>query len=103
MTKEFTKRIIAGGLLAASLSVSASAAAVFVRIAPPRPIVERVSVRPGPRYVWVSGYYRWSGRTYVWVPGRWIYPPRPAAVWIAPHWDYVPARHGYVFVAGFWR
>jgi hypothetical protein len=82
---------------------TASAAAVYVRIAPPRPVVERVAVAPRPGYVWAGGYYRWSGRAYVWVPGQWLRPPRARAVWVAPRWDYVPARHSYVFVAGFWR
>ncbi len=90
-------------LITVSLCASAEAAAVYVRVAPPQPVVERVIPAPGPRYVWAGGYYRWSGRVYVWVPGRWMRPPRPAAVWIAPHWDYIPARRSYVFVAGFWR
>ncbi len=89
--------------LAACFSVSASAAAVFVRVAPPRAVVERVVRAPGLSYVWVGGYYRWSGRAYVWEPGRWAYPPRIAAVWIAPRWEFVPARGAYVFVAGYWR
>ncbi len=93
---------IAGFALAGWLSAAANAA-VFVRVGPPRPVVERVVRRPGPRYVWVGGYYRWGGRAYVWVPGRWAVPPRPVAVWVPPHWDYVPTRGGYVFVAGFWR
>ena len=102
-----TKRIIhwgfAGMTLAIWLAAFAEAAAVYVRVAPPRPVVERVIGRPSPAYSWVGGYYRWSGRAYVWVPGRWTLPPRPLAVWVAPHWDYVPARGSYVFVGGFWR
>jgi len=90
--------IVAGGV-----SVAANAAEVFVRIAPPRPVVERVVARPGAGYVWVGGYYRWTGRDYIWTTGRWVYPPRPSAVWVAPHWEFVPARRGYVFVGGFWR
>ncbi len=89
--------------LAVWLGASAEAAAIYVRVGPPRPVVERVVRRPGPAYAWVGGYYRWAGRSYAWVPGRWALPPRPAAVWIAPHWDYVPARGSYVFVEGFWR
>src|SRR5689334_13811112 len=75
MRNRLMTHLIAGGLLAGWLSVSASAAAIFVRVAPPRPIVERFTVRPGPSYVWIGGYYRWSGQLYVWVPGRWTYPP----------------------------
>ena len=94
---------IAGIALAASLALPVSATEVFVRVVPPRPVVERVVSTPGPRYVWVGGYYRWTGHVYAWVPGRWVYPPRPAAVWVAPHWNFVAGRRGYVFVGGYWR
>jgi hypothetical protein len=33
-------------------------------------------VAPGPGYVWASGYWRWTGADYVWVPGSWIVRPR---------------------------
>jgi hypothetical protein len=90
-------------LLTAALTVPANASQIFVRVAPPRPVVERVVPRPGVHYVWVGGFYRWSGRAYVWMPGHWVYPPRPAAVWVPAHWQFIPARRGYVFVAGYWR
>ena len=100
--KRYFSPALAGLFLAGCLTFTANAA-VFVRIAPPRPVVERVAVRPAAGFVWVGGYYRWSGRAYVWVPGSWVRPPRPAAVWIAPHWDYSAVRRGYVFVPGYWR
>ncbi len=102
MSKRIFKLTIAGAILATGLSAFADAA-VFVRIGPPRPPVERVVRAPGRGYVWVTGYYRWTGRAYVWTPGRWVLPPRPGAVWVAPRWNYVPARRSYVFVEGFWR
>jgi WXXGXW repeat (2 copies) len=92
MIKKFGWPVIAGITLATWFSVSASAAAVFVRVAPPRPVVERIVRPPGPSYVWVGGYYRWNRRAYVWEAGRWAYPPRAAAVWIPPRWEYVPTR-----------
>jgi WXXGXW repeat (2 copies) len=102
MNKRFFSPAIAGAILALGMALSADAA-VFVRVAPPRPMVERVVPAPGRGYVWVGGYYRWSGRAYAWVPGAWVYPPRPAAVWVAPRWEFVPAKGSYVFVAGYWR
>ena len=90
-------------LITAAALVPAANAAVYVRTAPPRPVVERVVKSPGPRYVWVAGYHQWNGRGYAWVPGRWVYPPRPRATWVAPRWHYVSAAHSYQFVAGFWR
>ena len=83
------------------IAVGASAAEIFVRVAPPAPIVERRVVAPGPGYVWVAGYHRWDGRAYVWVPGQWVTPPRPHARWVEHRWVH---RHGgYVFVEGHWR
>ena len=52
------------------LPIPAGAAVVFVRVVPPRPVVERVVRAPGPGYVWVGGYYRWDGHTYIWTPVR---------------------------------
>jgi hypothetical protein len=80
---------------------SACAAEVFVRVAPPRPIIETRIAAPGPGYVWVGGYHRWDGGAYAWVPGHWMVPPRPRAVWVAHHW--VRRRGGWVFVEGHWR
>jgi hypothetical protein len=90
--------VVFAGALAVS---SAFAAEVFVRIAPPRPIVETRVVAPGPGYVWVGGYHSWNGNAYVWVPGRWDRPPRPHARWVAHHW--VRRHGGYVLVEGHWR
>jgi hypothetical protein len=93
---------VLSGLLGIALSVGvASAADVVVRTAPPPVRVERRPVRPSPRYVWVSGYDRWNGYGYVWVPGRWVLPPRGRTAWVAPRWDH--RQRGYVFVAGYWR
>jgi hypothetical protein len=30
---------------------------------------------------WVSGYWGWGGRDWVWVPGRWVQRPRADVVW----------------------
>jgi hypothetical protein len=89
MKKQAFFRIMVTAIFAAWLSASTAGAAVFVRVAPPRPLVERVVPPPN--------------RSYVWVGGRWVAPPRPGVVWVPAHWDYVPARRSYVFVAGFWR
>ena len=83
-------------------AATASAAEVFVQVAPPPPVSTAVfGVAPGPQYVWMPGYHRWDGRRYVWVAGRWVVPPRRGMVWVAPHW--APRGGGYVFVAGHWR
>jgi hypothetical protein len=85
----------------AALALSAGAAEVVVRVAPPAAIVERRPVAPGPGYVWIGGYHRWDGAAYGWVPGRWEMPPRRRARWIEHHWVH---RHGgWVLVEGRWR
>ncbi|SRR6266852_2307818 len=88
-------------VFAGALAVSAAAADVIIHIAPPRPIVERRIVAPGPGYVWTPGYHRWDGRAYVWAPGRWERPPHRHAHWV--HHRYVKRHGGWVFVEGHWR
>lgn len=80
---------------------SAAAADVVIRIAPPRAVVERRVVAPGPGHVWIGGYHRWDGRGYAWVPGRWERPPHRRAHWVSPR--YVRRGGGWVFVEGHWR
>jgi hypothetical protein len=90
-----------------SLTIAASPACatprgrLYVRVGPPAPIVETRIVAPGPGYVWVPGYHRWSGSAYVWVPGRWDRPPRARAAWVPGRW--VHERRGWYFVEGHWR
>jgi hypothetical protein len=87
--------------LAGSMAADAFAQEVVVRVAPPRPLVERAVPAPGPGYVWIAGYHRWDGRAYVWVPGRWELPPHRHARWIGARWVH---RHGgWVLVEGHWR
>lgn len=88
------------------VTAQAASAAMVVSVAPvPPPPPPRVVVAPAPGggFVWVAGFYQWNGRAYVWLPGRWVRPPYPHAVWVPATVTYVPARHGYVFVAGYWR
>lgn len=95
------KKFVLALMLAISLAPAASFAQVVVRVGPPAPIVERHGPRPGPGFVWISGYHRWDGAHYVWVPGRWDRPPHPGAVWVAHRW--VHRNGGYVLVEGHWR
>lgn len=74
---------------------------IVVTQEPPAVRVETQTVSPGVNYVWTRGYWRWTGTTYVWVPGSWIVRPRHAAVWVEGHWE----RRGsqWVWRAGHWR
>jgi hypothetical protein len=102
-------RRIAGWVACATLLVTmvgvlpadAAGARVYVRVGPPRAVAEVRVARPGPDYVWVSGYHRWDGAAYVWVPGAWQRPPRAHAAWVPGHWRH--ERRGWYFVEGHWR
>jgi WXXGXW repeat (2 copies) len=102
MKNGFRSGYLAASLFAGFLAAGAAGAVpIYVKIAPPAPIVETRVVAPGPGYVWVGGFHRWDGRAYVWVPGRWVLPPRPHAVWVAGHWRH--HHRGYYWVEGHWR
>ena len=59
---------LAAAALAAFLSsTAAQAAVVYVKVAPPAPIVEVRTVAPSAGHVWIAGYHRWDGAAYVWV------------------------------------
>jgi hypothetical protein len=96
------KQAILASALVLSLASSPLWSQVVVHIGPPPHVmIERPVPLPGPQYIWQVGYYRWGGRSYIWVPGRYVLPPRPGVVWVAPHWV---ARNGnWVFVEGIWR
>jgi len=99
-------KFAAGIVLAASLSVAAchgpsTSGRVYVSTAPPPIVVERPGPSPGQGWVWVPGFYRWNGRQYFWVNGRWERPPRPHQRWVAGKW--VQDRHqGWFWVDGHW-
>ncbi|MEQ1884868.1 MAG: hypothetical protein ABL967_07385 [Bryobacteraceae bacterium] len=90
------KKAIAIMVLAASSMFAG--VAVGVRIgAPPAPRAIGVRpVAPGPRHVWVDGYWYPSGNRYLWRSGYWAAAPYRGSYWVAPRWD-----RGMYF-AGYW-
>ncbi|HEY2824432.1 MAG TPA: hypothetical protein VGI83_02705 [Gemmatimonadales bacterium] len=76
---------------------------VWVRVGPPEPrrevIVERE--RPGPDFIWITGYYRWDGAAYAWAPGRWERRPHARATWVQGRWYH--EHRGWYWVDGHWR
>jgi hypothetical protein len=95
----FTRAVFCGVLL---LGGVIGAAQTVIRVAPPAPVrVGVVGVAPGPGYVWVGGYQRWTGSGYVWVAGKWVRPPRVGVIWVSPR--YVRSGNGWVFHKGYWR
>ena len=95
------RKFFLSAALGTMMLTGAYAADVFVRIGPPRPVVERRVPAPGPGYVWTPGYQRWDGNAYAWAPGAWARPPRAHAHWVAHHWEH--RRGGWVMVEGHWR
>lgn len=57
-----------------------------VSVAPPPPRVEYAPPPPATGYVWITGFWNWTGGRHEWVPGRWE-EPRPGHVWVPHHWD----------------
>jgi hypothetical protein len=95
--------LAAGAVLAATLACASAPppGVVYVDSAPPAVRVEAAIASPGPGYVWVPGYWNWSGSAYLWAPGIWQLPPRPHARWIAPEWRHT--SRGWYRVDGHWR
>ncbi|HXH37611.1 MAG TPA: hypothetical protein VNN08_03210 [Thermoanaerobaculia bacterium] len=87
------------GLL--SIPVAEARTRIYLQIAPPRAVVERVVVAPGQGYAWQPGYHEWNGRAYAWRSGVWVRPPRRHAMWVPGRW--VHERRGHYWVAGYWR
>ncbi len=88
---------VAGAALA--LSVLGCATEVVVRSPPPAERVEVAATPPSPEHFWIKGNWRWDGREFLWVPGRWEI-RRAAALWQAGHWR--ESGGGWVWVEGRW-
>ena len=73
---------------------------VVVNEPPPQPMVENMTMTPGPGFVWVQGAWSWRGQ-WVWDQGHWAHPPQPGAVWVAPRYEKRGDKH--VFIRGGWR
>ena len=101
------KRLFLQALLIAGITVAAVAipptteAQVYVHVGPPAPLYERRPPPPQPGWAWRAGYHRWDGAHYVWVPGEYVAPPRPRAVWVQGRW--VNSPRGYFWREGYWR
>jgi hypothetical protein len=69
--------------------------------APPcQPIEDERPEQPSPNHVWVTGYWWWTNRTYMWVPGHWAIPPHANYVYVSGYWTYKDNR--WIYVRGGW-
>ena len=87
--------LIAGGQLLTSCT------GYIVGYGPPEPREEVIIVAPSPRYVWVPGYYTYSGGTYIWIEGRYQIPPRGKTRYVQGEWVKTPK--GYKRGKGHWK
>lgn len=85
--------------LTPTVTVQASPAQVYVPSAPPA-VLYSAPPAPRPGYLWINGYWSWSGSRWVWIDGHWE-ARRAGYVWIAPHHEVRGGRH--VYVAGRWE
>ncbi|MBI3759135.1 MAG: YXWGXW repeat-containing protein, partial [Deltaproteobacteria bacterium] len=53
---------------------------------PPPPRVEHPGYAPVAGYIWIGGYWSWTGHRHEWVPGYWD-APRPGYRWQPPRWE----------------
>jgi hypothetical protein len=74
---------------------------VVVTEPPPAPVVETITVSPGPGFVWIGGYWGWGGGRWHWQTGHWAAPPHRGAAWVSPRYYHHGGRH--VWVHGGWR
>ena len=96
------KQAILASALVLSLASSPLWSQVVVHIGPPPHVmIERPVPLPGPQYIWQVGYYRWGGRSYIWVPGRYVVAPFPDAVWVGGRWVHRGPR--WAWVDGHWH
>jgi len=99
--KIHTFGVLAFSVLLPLLTPRDASARVYVRIAPPDPVVEVRRDPPSHRHVWVAGHHRWAHGHYAWVPGHWVTVPRHRSAWVDGHWEH--DRRGYYWMDGHWR
>lgn len=73
----------------------------YIETGPPPMRDEVVIVAPSPRYVWVPGYYSYSGGTYIWIEGSYRIPPRGKTTYVQGQWQKTPK--GYKRGRGHWK
>ena len=87
-------------LIAGSLLLTACTGYV-VASGPPLPPGEIIVAAPSPSYMWVPGYYEYTGGTYIWIQGSYQMPPRGRTKYVQGEWVKTPK--GYKHRKGHWK
>jgi hypothetical protein len=66
---------------------------------PPELVYEEQTDSPNPGYVWIGGYWQWSGNDWVWYYGGW-HPAPEGRVYVSPYYEHVNGH--VVYVRGYW-
>ena len=95
------KLLLLGSLLyLGTLSAPALARVdIGVAIGVPPPPQTVIVPRHRPGFVWVPGYWRWTGYSYLWIRGHWV-PHRRGYYWAPPR--YSREGHYYRYHRGYW-
>ena len=72
----------------------------YPRVGPPGLRAEVMIGRPGPDYVWISGYWGWSSGSYHWHQGHWAR-ARHGRSWVDGRWE--QRGHRWTWRKGHWR
>ena len=92
--------LVGAGLSPAHADANVSWGVTISSGMPPPPVRYEPVPPPRPAYVWLQGYWGWSGNAYVWVPGRWER-ERPGYVYAQPQW--VQGPRGWELHHGGWK
>jgi hypothetical protein len=68
--------------------------------ATPIPAPQTVAVRARAGFVWVEGYWRWTGYDWTWISGHWVR-ERPNYLYVQGRWELNRGRHRWV--SGYWQ
>jgi hypothetical protein len=72
----------------------------YPQSAPPAPVAEYRPAPPDYGYMWIDGYWDWTGADWSWSTGYWA-PPRAGYLFIAPQVVYREGRP--VYYRGYWQ
>ena len=92
------------GITAGCSQVIIDKNAVVAPDPPPPPRPEARSIKPGVRFAWKPGRWRYvqEKKRYAWAPGKWIRIRQPYHHhWVPGKWH--QTSDGYVWIEGHWR